>query len=366
MDLVWLIDWVDEPLAKLVVGLAIGAAFGILAQRSAFCTRSAVIELFSGTIGRQLPLWLAAFATAIAGMQFLIHSGAIDVSETRFFSSPQSLSGAIVGGGLFGLGMILARGCASRLLVLGAGGNLRALFSVVLLAATVFAALEGPLAPMRSAIASSWNTGAIGGNDLLLSVGATSFVAVAVALAGLLAGLLFAIRRQLPVSYIVGGLAIGALIPAAWYLSWSLSTQVFDPFQPDGLSFIRPFSGSIELLASGGSQDLFSIDVGLVGGAIAGAFVAAILFGDFKVQTFKTAGSAPIWRYATGALLMGFGGVLAAGCTIGAGFTGGSVLAISSLLSLSSMILAAGISHRLMDARVSAHIQPTPHPLPAE
>lgn len=366
MDLIWLIDWVDEPLAKLVVGLAIGAAFGILAQRSAFCTRSAVIELFSGTIGRQLPLWLAAFAAAIAGMQFLIHAGTIDVSETRFFSSPQSLSGAIIGGGLFGLGMVLARGCASRLLVLGAGGNVRALFSVVVLAATVFVTLKGPLAPLRSAIASTWNTGAIGGNDLLQSIGATSFVAATVALAGLLAGLLFAVRRQLPISYILGGLTIGALIPAAWYLAWSLSNQLFEPFQPDGLSFIRPFSGSIELIAGGGSQDFFSIDVGMVGGAFTGALVAAILFGDLKVQTFRTAGGAPFWRYAAGALFMGFGGVLAAGCTIGAGFTGGSVLAISSLLSLSSMILVAGISYRLIDAHSAAQFQPAPHPLPAE
>nr|AFI78727.1 YeeE/YedE family protein with transporter component [uncultured bacterium ws406H10] len=366
MDMVWLIDWVDEPLAKLVIGLAIGAAFGIVAQRSAFCTRSAVIELFSGKIDRQLPLWLAAFAAAIAGMQFLIHAGAIDVSETRFFSSPQSLSGAIVGGGLFGLGMILARGCASRLLVLGASGNLRALFSVVLLAIAVFFTLEGPAAPLRSAIASVWNTSAIGGNDLLESMGATSYLAVAAALTALAAGLVSSVRRQLPVTHIVGGLAIGVLIPAAWYLSWSLSTQVFEPFQPDGLSFIRPFSGSIELLASGGSQDMFSIDVGLVGGAIVGAFATAILFGDFRVQTFNTPGSAPFWRYAAGALLMGFGGVLAAGCTIGAGFTGGSVLAISSLLSLSSMILAAGISHRLIDICSHEATQPTPHPLPAE
>lgn len=366
MDLVWLIDWVDEPLARLMVGLAIGAAFGILAQRSAFCTRSAVVELFSGKIARQLPLWLAAFAAAIAGMQYLIHSGAIDVGETRFFSSPQSLSGAIVGGGLFGLGMVLARGCASRLLVLSAGGNLRALFTVVLLAATVFVTLEGPLAPLRSAIASAWSTGAIGGNDLLHSLGATSLAAVAVAFAALLASMAFSVRRRLPVSYIVGGLTIGALIPAAWYLSWSLSTQVFEPFQPDGLSFIRPFNGSIELILSGGSQDLFSVDVGLVGGAIAGAFFAAILFGDFRIQTFKTAGSAPFWRYATGALLMGFGGVLAAGCTIGAGFTGGSVLAISSLLSLSSMILAAGISHRLFDTLHATQVQPVSHPIPAE
>lgn len=366
MDLVWLIDWVDEPLAKLVVGLAIGTAFGILAQRSAFCTRSAVIELFSGRIARQLPLWLVAFATAIAAMQYLIHAGAIDVGETRFFSSPQSLSGAIVGGGLFGLGMILARGCASRLLVLAAGGNLRALFSVALLAATVFVTLEGPLGQMRSAIASAWTTGAIGGNDLLSGIGATPVTAVAVALAGLLAGLLLAVRRKLPVSYIIGGLAIGMLIPAAWYLSWSLSAQVFEPFQPDGLSFIRPFSGSIELIASGGSQDLLSIDVGLVGGAVFGAFVAAVLSGNFRIRTFKTPGSAPFWRYTTGALLMGFGGVLAAGCTIGAGFTGGSVLAVSSLLSLSAMILAAGISHRLIDASSDLVSDSLANPLPAE
>ena len=151
IDLVPLIDTLGENGAALAGGAVLGLVFGIAAQRSAFCTRSAVIGLF-GTDRRAAAIWLAGFAAAILAVQWLIGNGSVDVAETRFFSTAQSLSGALIGGGFFGLGMVLARGCVSRHLVLAAGGNIRALVTTLVIALTGLATYSGVLVPARDAI----------------------------------------------------------------------------------------------------------------------------------------------------------------------------------------------------------------------
>jgi hypothetical protein len=123
---------------------------------------------------KPLATWAAGFAAAILAVQWLLFADQIDVAETRFFSTAQSLSGAIIGGLLFGVGMVLARGCVSRLLVLGASGNLRGVFSIAIVALTALATYSGVLVPLRDGIGGLWSTASIGGNDLLVSCSAST------------------------------------------------------------------------------------------------------------------------------------------------------------------------------------------------
>lgn len=365
MDFVPLIDAIGEPATFAVIGLALGLAFGVIAERTGFCTRSAALELSHGKTGRMLPLWLVAFATAVFVTQTLIATGNIDLADTRFFGTAQSLSGAVVGGALFGIGMVLTRGCASRLLVLGASGNLRAVFSIAVIAATAWATYQGPLVPLRNAVAGLLMTSSIGSNDLVVAagIGANSGLVVGVVLALFAAAI--AVLRKLPPLYAVAGVAFGALIPAGWYLTYQFSLQVFEPVQPDSLSFMRPLANTLNFAGSGGDESFLSMDVGLFAGTVVGAAVASLLSRSFRIRTFTDPGT-PHWlRYAAGGVLMGFGGILAVGCTIGAGFTGGAVLAISSLVALASMVLLAIIADRLIDTR-NATADPSPVAVPAE
>src|SRR5512140_1144103 len=123
-------------------------AFGGFAQVSKFCLRSAVIEFSQGTLGSKVAIWLLTFSAAVATVQALIAFGLLDVSEARQLAARGSLSGSIIGGLMFGAGMILARGCASRLLVLSATGNLRALISGLVLTIVAQASLRGALSPV--------------------------------------------------------------------------------------------------------------------------------------------------------------------------------------------------------------------------
>ena len=356
MDLVPLIDRVGEPGAALVGGLVLGLVFGIAAQRSAFCTRSAVLSVLHARDGRSLGTWLVGFAVAILGVQWLLYSGSLDVAETRFFSTAQSLSGAVIGGLVFGVGMVLARGCVSRLLVLGSSGNLRAIFSILVVGLAGLATYSGVLVPLRDGIGGLWNTGQIGGNDLLAHAGLSQAAGVAIGVAVAIAALALAVASKLSPWRLLGGAAVGATIVAGWYFTYSLSTQVFEPIQAESLSYIRPLATTTEITI--GRDAFFGWDQGLLAGTIIGAFVAALAFRDFRIATFSEPGTPSIWRYAAGSVLMGFGGILAVGCTIGAGFTGGSVLAISSLLGLASMIAGAAAAETVLsrNARASASI----------
>jgi len=367
MDLVPLIDRFGEPATAAIIGLGLGLVFGVVALLSGFCTRSAVLDVTRRERdGRSLALWLVAFAVAIGGTQILLATGQLNVTETRFFATAQSLSGAVIGGSLFGIGMVLARGCTSRLLVLASAGNIRALSSIAVIAVISWLTFQGGLVPLRNMIGRALSSGAIGTNHLgmFTSVGPALGLILGAVLA--VFALLAVLRVGLSMARIFQGLVVGALIPAGWWLTHQLSQQVFEPIQAESLSFMRPLANTVNFGASGGAADYVSVDTGLIAGTIIGALLAATVTGRFRIETFRSAGSAHPVRYLIGSLLMGFGGILAVGCTIGAGFTGGSVLAISSLIGLASMVLAGAITDIVVDRSRMPHSSITKSAVAAE
>lgn len=348
MDFVPLIDAVGEPATALLGGVVLGIVFGFAAQRSAFCTRTAVIHAVRDRDLRALAVWGAGFATALLCVQWMLDLGMLSVAETRFFSTTQSLSGALIGGLVFGIGMALARGCVSRLLVLGASGNLRAVFSLAVVTLAGWATFAGVLIPMRDAVAGQLSTAAIGGNDLLAQAGLWRMTGMLVGGALLGAAFALAVVARASMWRMLGGVVVGLAVAGGWWFTWQLSQQVFDPIQVESLSFIRPFATTL-MLAIGAIPEA-GMDQGLLIGVALGALVAALLFREFRIATFSEPGVPSIWRYAAGAAMMGFGGILAVGCTVGAGLTGGSVLAVSSLIALAAMMIGAATTDRIVDA----------------
>ncbi|MES0811379.1 YeeE/YedE family protein [Roseibium sp. SCPC15] len=345
MDLTYLLDHISEAWLLTIGGLIVGIVFGAFAQQSRFCLRAASLEFARGTPSERLPVWLLAFSSALIGTQILIQLGEVQAHEARQLASPQSLSGAVLGGLMFGAGMVLARGCASRLLVLSATGNLRALLSGLVFAVVAQASLRGSLKPLREWFAGIWTTSDIGSNDLTALLGLTFNVAVVFAVFWFLAGLVFAWRSRVPVWQLVAAAGAGLAIPLAWWFTSSMAGQAFDPVQVEGVTFTGPSADTLMLVLSP-PGDVLDFDTGLVPGVFLGSFLAAFLTRELLLQGFE--GGKSMARYMTGATLMGFGGMLAGGCAVGAGITGASIFALTAWITLTAIWFSAAVTDRAL------------------
>jgi len=244
--------------------------------------------------------------------------------------------------------MVLTRGCASRLTVLGAQGNLRAILVMLIFAITAYASLRGVLAEWRTTWtdATAVEVGASGHLADLLGVAPALLVGfIALALAALVW------RSGARVSQIVMGAGVGAVVVGGWFATGALLYDEFDPRAAESLAFTAGASdGLFYAMASTALEPGFG--VGMIGGVILGAFVAALLFRELRLESFETPGQT--LRYIAGGVLMGLGGVLAGGCTIGAGLTGVSTLAIGPMIALAAIITGAKATQIALESRGEA------------
>ena len=354
MDLPTILERYGDGTVLALGGLLIGSLFGFFAQRSKFCMRAAAIEFWHRKFGDKLPVWLLAFSSAVVAVQLLILTNSLDVSTARQLATRGSLSGALIGGLLFGIGMILSRGCASRLLILSANGNLRALLSGLIFAVTAQASLNGSLAPLRNTISTWWTVEGGASRDLLELTGLGHWGGLAFGLVWMAAALFFAVRSGWGLWKWVGGIGTGLAVAAAWWFTYLMSTQSFQVIQVQALTFSGPSAEWLMRVLSSPAPAI-GFDFGLLPGVFAGSFIGAWIGKDLKLEGFTDGYS--MRRYIAGAILMGFGSMLAGGCAVGAGMTGGAIFALTAWITLVGMWLGAGLTDRLMDgAPTSANI----------
>lgn len=358
MNLATLLERYGDNAALALGGLVIGALFGFFAQRSRFCLRAAVIEFWHGKFGDRLSVWLLAFSAAVVGVQLLILAQWLDVSSARQLAARGSLSGAMIGGLVFGAGMIMTRGCASRLLILSANGNLRALLSGLIFAVTAQASLSGSLAPLRNTLSAWWTVEGGSSRDLLAITGTGNAGGIVFGLVWLAAALWFSVRSGRSIWKWVGGIGTGLTITAGWGYTHLVSSNSFQVVQVQGLTFSGPSAEWLmRVLSSPGPA--IGFDFGLLPGVFLGSFIGAWIGKDLKLEGFANASGMP--RYIAGAILMGFGSMLAGGCAVGAGLTGGAIFALTAWLALVGMWVGAGLTDRLLDGKhVGQRITPPP------
>lgn len=352
MDLAILLEHYGESTVLAVGGLCIGAGFGFLAQRSRFCLRAAVVEFWRGQFGEKLAVWLLAFSSAVVAVQAITLAGGLDVSSTRQLATRGSISGALLGGLIFGVGMVLTRGCASRLLVLCANGNLRALLSGLVFAVAAQASLHGVLAPVRETMAGWWTVEGGSTRDLLALGGVGHGAGLAVGGAWLLAALVFALRRGDNTFWKwIGGVGTGLMVALTWWFTYAVSRESFNVVTVQGITFSGPSAEWLMRVLLLPAPAL-GFDFGLLPGVFAGSFLAAWWAGELRLEGFHDA--LGMRRYIVGAVLMGFGAMLAGGCAVGAGMSGGAIFALTAWLALLGMWIGAGITDRLVDQTTQA------------
>lgn len=338
------------PFGLAAGGLAIGLAFGALVAATNFCTMGGLSDWRTLGDTRRLKAWILAIAVSIAGTQLLAAAGVTELSKAMYLAPSLNWLGTLVGGFLFGVGMVYAGGCASRNLARVGGGDLRSLVTLLLIGLFAYMTIGGLLGPVRNAVerATSIDLTSVG----IATQGLDSMVGrIALGAApshpGLLVGLLIA---GIVTIYCFGdpefrgsgrnvaaGLGIGLLVTAGWALTGLAFDELADkPVAPISLTFVRPTGDTMEWLGRFTALGLPGFGVASVIGAILGAFLVAVSKGSFKIQTFADTGDT--LRNMGGAALMGIGGVTAGGCTVGQGITGLSTLAAGSVLALAGIV----------------------------
>jgi hypothetical protein len=351
-----MMEW--EPVYKVaMLSFLIALVFGAVVNKTNFCTMGAVSDWVNMGSKDRLRAWLLAIGIAILATQAMQFKGIIDVSEAIYLTPNFGWLGYLLGGFVFGVGMTLASGCGQRTLVRVGGGNLKSLVVMILLGLTAYMTMRGLLALVRVNIIEVTNVD-LASKDIVnqgigtlissvLGVENSTLVSriVAMFLGGGLVVYAF-IGKEFRRSFdnILAGVAIGLIIPAGWYVTGVVGFDDFDPVRLESYTFIAPIGqGLMYLQTFTGSTINFGIAA--VAGVILGSFLYVIFTGKFRLETFSDRGD--MIRHMLGGVFMGFGGVLALGCTIGQGVTGMSTLALGSLLSLVSIVFGSALTMKV-------------------
>jgi uncharacterized membrane protein YedE/YeeE len=328
-------------------GALMGLLFGISAQRSKFCARAAVIECCEGEWRQRFAGWMLAFACAVLLVQMAISVGFLKPDTSRHLGSQGSISGSVLGGLMFGIGMIMTRGCASRLIILSANGNLRAWISGLVFAVTVQATISGTLAPVRQIIANWWLIDGGPERNILNFLGWSSWFGVLIGLCFLgVAVWRFRVTAGASKPFVLGNVFVGVAIASGWLFTQWVASASFEPISVQGLSFSGPSAEWLTRVLYTDTSPKFAFDAGLLPSVFIGSLIAAVLFGEFKFEGFQTENK--LGHYLSGAILMGFGAVLAGGCTVGAGMSGGVVFSNTAWLTLVSIIAGAAMTYKFL------------------
>jgi uncharacterized protein len=344
------------PNSVIFAGLLIGLVFGAVGLLSGFCLTSGLRNWWTQGDGRLVRSFALALAVAIAGTQFLAAYGLVDLGQSIYLQPAFSAPLMLFGGLLFGYGMVAANACASRALVLLGRGNLRSLVVVATVGVTAEMTLKGLIAPARLAVLHWSQTtlhdisvpaliSARGPSDLLARLLAVALGSGALAVFALSHA---AFRRAQ--GQIAAGVAIGLLIPAGWFATGYLGADPFNPTPVASLTFVAPVADTLQyVMLSTGSTLSFGIVV--VAGVVLGSFATSLATRRFEIEGYSSARH--MLRSIGGAALMGCGGALDYGCSIGQGLTGLSTLAVPSIVAATGILLGAAAALR-SPMRVSA------------
>ncbi|MFZ5717104.1 MAG: YeeE/YedE family protein [Bradyrhizobium sp.] len=326
----------------ILFGIVIGLMYGAVGLLSGFCLMSSMRGWLAEGDGRLVRSYALAIAVAIAASQFLAGGGMVDLNKSIYLQTSFSPAVLFLGGLLFGYGMVLSNGCGSRALVLLGRGNLRSFVVVIVLAIAAQMTLKGLIAPARIALVQASQT-TVSANSLpsvLVMLGLSESLSRALAAAATVVALiLFAFAhpafRRSP-GQIAAGVIVGLLVAGGWYVTGYLGADDFNPVPVTSLTFIAPIADALQyaMLSTGLT---LNFGIATVAGVFAGSLATALATGRFKLEGYSS--PRHMVRSGTGAALMGIGGVMAFGCSIGQGLTGLSTLALGSFIAFAGILL---------------------------
>jgi len=347
-----------KALGTQVLWAAFGLSvlFGAIARRTQFCTMGALADIVTMSDWTRMRMWVLAMGVAIIGFNAMVALGWVEVSNSIYARPRLMWLSAIVGGAMFGFGMVLASGCGAKTLVRIGGGNLKSLVVLVVLGVAAFATLKGITAVARVATVDAVAVTFGAGQDLpsLLAAPTGLPKTALAAVIGLVLGggfIAWALNRAEGRSFnsLLAGGGLGAIIVAAWWVSGRLGHVAEHPStlqeafvatnsqRMESLSFVAPVAYTLDwLMFFSDRSKLLTTGIVSVVGLVAGSSAHALSTHSFRWEGFRDAQDTG--NHLVGALLMGVGGVTALGCTVGQGLSGISTLSVGSFIALAAIV----------------------------
>lgn len=348
-----------------LLGAVIGVIFGYVGSKTNFCTMGAVADIVNMGDWTRMRMWVCALGVAVLLTGAMQLTGVIDVMPSIYSGKKLRWLSHLVGGLVFGVGMTLAGGCANKQLLRAGAGNMRGVVVFMFLAFSAAMTMTGLFGVWRAQFLDPVAVDLPGAQLMphLLS-GASGMSVTAAWLLGMvvfgLAPVVWALmshefRKTEP---LMAGIVLGALVAAGWYVTGHLGfiaehPDTLEPAylgtsgnRPESLSYVAPYAQAITLFTLWSDAKSFvSFSVASMWGVVLGAFIYAMLHKAVRVEIFRD--NNDFFRHVIGAMLMGFGGVTALGCTVGQGITGMSTLSVGSLLTMIGIIAGSAATVKI-------------------
>jgi uncharacterized protein len=348
----------------LWASFALAVVFGAIAQRTHFCTMGAVADIVNMGDWTRMRMWLLAIGVAMIGFNAMVALGWVEAGQS-FYAGPRLIwLSNLVGGLMFGFGMVLASGCGNKTLVRIGGGSLKSLVVFAVLGLAAYATLRGITGVLRVNTVDRVAADLATGQDLPSLLAPFTGVGLPVLALGLglvigLALVAFVVARPEGRSGEVwlGGLGVGAVVVAVWWVSGRLGFLDEHPLtlepsflatnsgRMEALSFVAPIAYTLDwLILFSDTSRVLTLGIVTTVGVVVGSAVVALATRSFRWEGFGSAEDTA--NHLVGAVLMGVGGVTAMGCTIGQGLSGVSTLAVGSFIALGGIIAGAVLALR--------------------
>ncbi|MGA1634631.1 MAG: YeeE/YedE family protein [Gemmobacter sp.] len=337
----------DIPVGAIaaLAGLVGGLVLGLAARLGDFCTLGAIETAVYGRDEMRLRLWGVVLAVAILGTQAGAALGAIDLGATVYHAIAWNPLASVAGGLAFGYGMAMAGNCGFGALVRFGGGDLRSLVVVVVMGIFAYVALSGPLAPLRLALFDQPVAAGPQGmaHDLGLGEGVGALALGALIAAGLGGWALGSAQLRAARRQTAWAVAAGVAVVWCLYATSRLSDASLGAVAVEGPSFTAPVGRTLIFLMTSTAGGI-TFSIGAVAGVMLGAFAGSLWRGRFRWEACED--PRELGRQGGGAALMGVGGVVALGCSVGQGVTGFATLAWSGPVTLAAIVAGALIGLR--------------------
>ena len=359
-------DPTPAELAPYVTGGAFLLAFifGAVGNKTRFCTMGAVSDWINMGDTSRMRMWLLAIAVALLGASALHLAGVVDLSKSIYPGPRFTWLSYVVGGHLFGIGMTLGSGCGSKTLIRIGEGNLKSLVVYVFLGIAAYMTLRGLLGAFRVGVLEKASLTLPAGQDLPALLGVNRAL-IAALIGGALLAFVYSSRQfRSTFDYTLGGVVTGLVVVGGWYVSGHLGYLAEDPDtlqesfvrtnsgRMESFSFVAPLAFTLEYLMFWTDKSkVITYGIASAAGVIAGSAAYALASRTFRWEGFRDAEDTA--THVLGGILMGFGGIVALGCTIGQAVTGFSTLALGSIMTFISIVAGSALTMKVQYWRIA-------------